>query len=53
MNVPRGFSTHGGYVKLKKISHLISLAQFKLGELIFPMFEPMLRFVENNPLLLS
>jgi len=35
-------------VKLKKISHLISLAQFKLGELIFPMFEPMLRFVENK-----
>ena len=35
-------------MKLKKISHLISLAQFKLGELIFPMFEPMLRFVENK-----
>jgi tetratricopeptide (TPR) repeat protein len=35
-------------VKLKKISHLICLAQFKLGEFIFPMFEPMLRFIENK-----
>ncbi len=35
-------------MKFKKISHLISLAQFKLGELIFPMFEPMLRFFENK-----
>jgi tetratricopeptide (TPR) repeat protein len=35
-------------VKLKKVSHLISLAQFKLGELIFPMFEPLLRFLENK-----
>lgn len=33
---------------MKKISHLVSLAQFKLGELIFPMFEPMLRFLENK-----
>jgi tetratricopeptide (TPR) repeat protein len=35
-------------VTLKKISHLIGLTQFKLGELIFPMFEPMLRFLENK-----
>jgi tetratricopeptide (TPR) repeat protein len=35
-------------VKLKKVSHLISLTQFKLGEFIFPMFEPMLRFLENK-----
>ena len=35
-------------MKLKKISHLICLAQFKLGEFIFPMFEPMLRFIENK-----
>ena len=35
-------------MKLKKVSHLISLAQFKLGELIFPMFEPLLRFLENK-----
>ena len=35
-------------MKLKKVSHLISLAQFKLGEFIFPMFEPMLRFLENK-----
>ena len=48
MNVPTSFSTHGGYVKLKKISHLICLAQFKLGEFIFPMFESMLRFIENK-----
>ena len=33
---------------MKKISHLICLAQFKLGEFIFPMFEPMLRFIENK-----
>ena len=33
---------------MKKVSHLISLAQFKLGELIFPMFEPLLRFLENK-----
>ena len=33
---------------MKKIGHLISLAQFKLGEFIFPMFEPMLRFIENK-----
>ena len=48
MNVPTSFSTHGGYVKLKKIKQLISLAQFKLGDFIFPMFEPMLRFIENK-----
>lgn len=35
-------------MKFKKISHLISLSQFKLGEFIFPMFEPMLRFLENK-----
>jgi tetratricopeptide (TPR) repeat protein len=35
-------------VKLKKISHLVNLAQFKLGEFIFPMFEPLLRFLENK-----
>ncbi len=41
---------YGVFVKLKKISHLISLTQFKLGEFIFPVFEPMLRFLENkNP----
>ncbi|MBT5551443.1 MAG: hypothetical protein HOJ79_13310 [Nitrospina sp.] len=37
-------------MKLNKVSHLISLAQFKLGEFTFPMFEPLLRFLENkNP----
>ena len=35
-------------MQFKKISHLISLTQFKLGEFIFPMFEPMLRFLENK-----
>ena len=35
-------------MRFKKFSHLIYLAQFKLGELIFPMFEPMLRFLENK-----
>ena len=35
-------------MKLKKIKQLISLAQFKLGEFIFPMFESMLRFIENK-----
>lgn len=33
---------------MKKISHLVNLAQFKLGEFIFPMFEPLLRFLENK-----
>lgn len=33
---------------MKKINHLISLVQFKLGEFIFPMFEPLLRFLENK-----
>ena len=33
---------------MKKIKQLISLAQFKLGEFIFPMFESMLRFIENK-----
>lgn len=45
---PKGFATYGVFVKFKKISHLISLTQFKLGEFIFPMFEPMLRFFENK-----
>lgn len=35
-------------MKLDKIHHLLSLAQFKLGELVFPMFEPVLRFLENK-----
>jgi hypothetical protein len=35
-------------VKFKEISHLIFLTQFKFGELMFPMFEPMLRFYENK-----
>ncbi len=33
---------------MKIINHLMGLAQLKLGEIIFPMFEPMLRFVENK-----
>ncbi len=37
-------------MKFKKISNLICLAQFKLGGLVFPIFEPVLRFIENkNP----
>ncbi len=44
------FSARGVFVELKKISHWVSLTQFKLGEFIFPMFEPLLRFFENkNP----
>jgi hypothetical protein len=35
-------------VNFKKISHLICLTQFKLGELMFPMLEPMLHFFENK-----
>jgi hypothetical protein len=35
-------------VKFEKISNLICLTQFKFGELMFPMFEPMLRFFENK-----
>jgi hypothetical protein len=37
-------------VKFEKISNLICLTRFKFGELMFPMFDPMLRFFENkNP----
>ena len=46
--IPKGFFAHGVFVKFKKFSHLIYLAQFKLGELIFPMFEPVLRLLENK-----
>ena len=35
-------------MKFKKISNLICLTQFKFGELMFPIFEPMLRFFENK-----
>jgi hypothetical protein len=35
-------------VKFEKISNLICLAQFKFGELMFPVFEPMLRVFENK-----
>jgi tetratricopeptide (TPR) repeat protein len=35
-------------VKFEKISHLICLAQFRIGKLVFPMFEPMLHFLENK-----
>ena len=35
-------------MKFKKNSNLICLTQFKFGELIFPIFEPMLRFFENK-----
>lgn len=36
------------FLKLKKISYFISLAQFKLGEFIFPIFEPLHKFLENK-----
>ncbi|PIP73544.1 MAG: hypothetical protein COW89_02375 [Nitrospinae bacterium CG22_combo_CG10-13_8_21_14_all_47_10] len=50
IGVPAGFSAYGVFVKLRKISQLLCLAQFKLGEFTFPMFEPVLRFLENkNP----
>ena len=35
-------------MKFEKISYLICLTQFKIGEILFPMFEPMLRFFENQ-----
>jgi hypothetical protein len=35
-------------VRFKKINHLIGLAEFKLGELIFSVLEPILRFLENK-----
>ena len=38
----------GGVVEFKKINHLIYLAEFKLGKLIFPVLEPILRFIENK-----
>ncbi len=35
---------------MKKISHLFNLLCFKMGETIFPVFEPMLKLAENkNP----
>lgn len=35
---------------MKKISHLFSLFCFKMGETLFPLFEPMLKLSENkNP----
>jgi len=35
---------------VKKISHLFNLLCFKMGETIFPVFEPMLKLAENkNP----
>lgn len=39
---------HGVFVKLKKINHLFCLAQFKVGEFVFPIFEPMFRLFENK-----
>ena len=38
----------GVFMKFKKISHLICLTQFKFGEFVFPMLEPILRFLENK-----
>lgn len=35
-------------MKLKRINRLSRLARFKVGGLVFPMFEPMLRFIENK-----
>ena len=36
------------FLKFKKINHLICLTQFKFGELVFPVFEPMFRLFENK-----
>ena len=35
-------------MRFKKINSLICLAEFKLGKLIFPVLEPILRFLENK-----
>ena len=35
-------------MRFKKINYLICLAEFKLGKLIFPVLEPILRFLENK-----
>jgi tetratricopeptide (TPR) repeat protein len=35
-------------VRFKKINYLICLAEFKLGKLIFPALEPILRLLENK-----
>jgi hypothetical protein len=45
---PSFYFVHEVFVKFEKISNLICLTQFKFGELMFPMFEPMLRFFENK-----
>ena len=45
---PSFYLAHEVFVKFKKISNLICLTQFKFGELMFPIFEPMLRFFENK-----
>ena len=46
--MPKRFLAHEVFVKFEKISYLICLTQFKIGEILFPMFEPMLRFFENQ-----
>lgn len=45
---PIFYLAHEVFVKFKKISNLICLTKFKFGGLMFPMFEPMLRFFENK-----
>ena len=35
-------------MRFKKINHLICLAEFKIGKLIFPVLEPILHFLENK-----
>jgi tetratricopeptide (TPR) repeat protein len=44
----QGFFLACVFVKLKKISHLICLAQFRLGKIIFPIFELIHHFIENK-----
>ena len=35
---------------LQKLSHIINLIQFKIGELLFPILEPVFRIMDNkNP----
>jgi hypothetical protein len=45
---PSFYLAYEVFVKFKKISNLIYLTQFNFGELIFHLFEPMLRFFENK-----
>ena len=44
----QGKLVHGVIVMFKKFKHLFCFTQFKAGELVFPIFEPVFRLFENK-----